>query len=85
MDFHYTSIISRADEGMSPQQCCEMLEIKNAIHGLHHDHRIAFSMLVYGFRYKEISKITGYSEIMVKNNIALARRSLHSTLSEYRV
>ena len=85
LDFHYTSIVSRADEAMSPHQCCEMIEIENAIHGLRLDHRIAFSMLVYGFRYKEISKITGYSEIIVKNNIALARRSLHSVLSAYRV
>lgn len=85
LDFHCTGIVSRADEAMSPQQCCEMIEIKNAIHGLRADYRTAFTMLVYGFRYKEISRIIGCSEIIVKNNIALARRSLYSTLSAYRV
>lgn len=85
LDAHYKGIVSRADESMSPQQCCETLEIKNAIRSLRSDHRVAFSLLVYGFRYREISKITGSSEIIVKNNIALARRSLHSSLAAYRV
>lgn len=85
LDAHFYNIASRADCAMSPQQRCETLEIKKAVRGLRTDHRTAFTMLIYGYRYKEISNVTGWSETIVKNNIALARRSLQSTLEAYRV
>lgn len=85
LDSNYKRILSCADESMSPEQFFEMAEIKSAIRSLCDDYRTPFTMLIYGFRYKEISKITGFPETKVKNNIAFARRCLHSTLAAYRV
>lgn len=85
IDSDNVSIISRADTQMSPLQFCETLEINKAIDNLRPDFRTSFTLLISGFRYKEISKLTGYPETIVKNNIALARRSLHSSLAAYRV
>lgn len=85
IESHYAGILSCADDSMSPLQCCEMVEINNAIERLRFDRRTQFSMLIFGYRYKEISRLTGCPESIVKNNIALARRTLHSSLAAYRV
>ncbi len=81
----YSKVVARADDAMSPQQCCEMVDIHEAIDRLRTDHRVPFSMFIFGYRYKEISRLTGCPETIVKNNISLARRALHSSLAAYRV
>lgn len=85
IESHFDKIVSCPDASMSPHQCCEMKDIKNAIGNLRKEYRTAFLLLTFGYRYKEISRLTDCPETIVKNNIAFARRTLHTTLAAYRV